>query len=90
MNKFLWLTSTSLGYNRQGLYRRGQVLKFYLNEMGVKHVQTLAKELGIAPSYKSGGVRIRKNKARLMRDIQRTLQNRTGHRTYETPDRLLS
>jgi hypothetical protein len=48
--------------------------------MGVKHVQILAKELGIAPSYKIGGVRIRKNKAQLVRDIKQTLRKRVKHR----------
>jgi hypothetical protein len=68
------------GYNENDHQRGGDGLKFYVDEMGVKHVQILAKELGIAPSYKTGGVRIRKNKARLVRDIKQTLRRRIKHR----------
>ncbi|TCP55442.1 hypothetical protein EV586_10394 [Tumebacillus sp. BK434] len=42
-----------------------------LNSMGVKEVQALAKRLRIHPSYKVGGLRVRKNKAELLRDIRR-------------------
>ncbi|MFD2171590.1 hypothetical protein [Tumebacillus lipolyticus] len=42
-----------------------------LSELGVKEVQALAKRLQIHPSYKVGGLRVRKNKAELLRDIRR-------------------
>lgn len=49
-------------------------MKFNVEEMGIKEIQALAKQLRIAPSYKEGGVRFRKNKAQLVRDIKRTLR----------------
>ncbi len=42
-----------------------------LDTMGIKEIQALAKRLRIHPSYKVGGVRIRKNKAELLRDIRK-------------------
>ncbi|ASS76212.1 hypothetical protein CIG75_15530 [Tumebacillus algifaecis] len=42
-----------------------------LDSMGVKEIQALAKQLRIHPSYKVGGLRVRKNKAELLRDIRR-------------------
>lgn len=42
-----------------------------LDNLGIKEIQALAKSLRIHPSYKVGGVRIRKNKAELLRDIRK-------------------
>lgn len=49
-------------------------MKFNTDEMGIKEIQNLAKELRIPPSYKEGGVRFRKNKAQLIRDIKRAIR----------------
>jgi hypothetical protein len=43
--------------------------------MGIKQIQELAKRLRIHPSYKVGGLRVRKNKAELLRDIRKHHQN---------------
>lgn len=42
-----------------------------LDSLGIKEVQALAKRLRIHPSYKVGGLRVRKNKAELLRDIRK-------------------
>jgi hypothetical protein len=42
-----------------------------LSTMGIKEIQQLAKRLRIPPSYKVGGLRVRKNKAELLRDIRK-------------------
>ena len=42
-----------------------------VDNLGIKEIQALAKRLRIHPSYKVGGVRIRKNKAELLRDIRK-------------------
>ena len=46
-----------------------------LNTMGIKEIQTLAKRLQIHPSYKVGGLRVRKNKAELLKDIRKAATN---------------
>jgi hypothetical protein len=46
-----------------------------LDSMGIKEIQQLAKRLRIHPSYKVGGLRVRKNKAELLRDIRKRHQN---------------
>lgn len=49
-------------------------MKFNVDDMGIKEIQNLARQLRIPPSYKEGGVRFRKNKAQLVRDIKRALR----------------
>ncbi|TCS70807.1 hypothetical protein [Effusibacillus lacus] len=49
-------------------------MKFNIDDMGIKEIQNLAKQLRIPPSYKEGGVRFRKNKAQLVRDIKRAMR----------------
>lgn len=49
-----------------------------LNSLGVKEVQELAKRLRIHPSYKVGGLRVRKNKAELLRDIRKHHESGTS------------
>lgn len=49
-------------------------MKFNVDDMGIKEIQNLAKQLRIPPSYKEGGVRFRKNKSQLVRDIKRALR----------------
>ncbi|MCX7569774.1 hypothetical protein OS242_07335 [Tumebacillus sp. DT12] len=44
-----------------------------ISAMGIKEIQQLAKRLRIHPSYKVGGLRVRKNKAELVRDIRKSL-----------------
>lgn len=44
-----------------------------ISAMGIKEIQQLAKRLRIHPSYKVGGLRVRKNKAELVRDIRKYL-----------------
>ncbi|MGZ4032678.1 MAG: hypothetical protein ACXVC1_07765 [Tumebacillaceae bacterium] len=46
-----------------------------LNSLGIKEIQQLAKRLRIHPSYKVGGLRVRKNKAELLRDIRNKTNN---------------
>ena len=46
-----------------------------LSAMGIKEIQELAKRLRIHPSYKVGGLRVRKNKAELVRDIRRHMNS---------------
>ncbi|MBL0386479.1 hypothetical protein JJB07_07445 [Tumebacillus sp. ITR2] len=46
-----------------------------LDTLGIKEIQALAKELRIHPSYKVGGLRVRKNKAELLRDIRKSYQS---------------
>jgi hypothetical protein len=46
-----------------------------LNSLGIKEIQELAKRLRIHPSYKVGGLRVRKNKAELLRDIRNKTNN---------------
>lgn len=46
-----------------------------LNNLGIKEIQQLAKRLQIHPSYKVGGLRVRKNKAELLRDIRNKTSN---------------
>ncbi|WP_161780675.1 hypothetical protein [Tumebacillus flagellatus] len=43
-----------------------------LDTLGIKEIQALAKQLRIHPSYKVGGLRVRKNKAELLRDIRKS------------------
>lgn len=46
-----------------------------LDTLGIKEIQQLAKRLRIHPSYKVGGLRVRKNKAELLRDIRNKTNN---------------
>lgn len=56
----------------EGADRVEQELELHeLSNMGIKEVQALAKRLRIHPSYKVGGLRVRKNKAELLRDIRK-------------------
>jgi hypothetical protein len=47
-----------------------------LESLGIKEIQALAKTLRIHPSYKVGGLRVRKNKAELLRDIRKVRASR--------------
>ncbi|PWK11260.1 hypothetical protein [Tumebacillus permanentifrigoris] len=49
-----------------------------LNTLGIKEIQALAKQLQIHPSYKVGGLRVRKNKAELLLDIRKHYTGDSG------------
>lgn len=49
-----------------------------LGTLGIKEIQALAKQLRIHPSYKVGGLRVRKNKAELLLDIRKHYTSESG------------